>query len=605
MDTMKIYRLRHTVLITTFIITLALGMAGCTWLFPEEPAPPEEGSQEVVGVTEVEGVPTVELGDGRTFPLDSLDDWDEYQDRFPPPQGPLIAPQSIAPHSLPETVDLRSYQTSIKSQWGGTCVQFATTAAIEARYRRIYTGSLDLSERFGQLVQKMAYMSEDLEPQASCRENQLGAWGGGNLTYQMQLFTQYRLPLESHLPYSTIVDPGIDWQASHCAAGTNQGAMDAYNLNSTNLPQLALENARFRSETIYFCPSGSLRDPSWYEGVLANGYEVLFSARLCGADPTPGNGVWDPGSGDDCGGHAMLMVGYRHSDRVFIVKNSWGYNADHGESGFTLMSYDWVEDGYVVSAGYITVVAGDAPYPFNDHMLLGRWNLDHDGWKGTLDIYRFSDLFEPSALHGENDRRIGTYWGHDGVARRVNGTIDDYEIEFWIDWDVPNLDYGDLQGLHFTGYLFTQDPDAIAGTMVDNRDGQTYGFYSTKESFLTSTGVPGTPTPESFLGRWEMNHDGWPGVLELTDLQLPVMVILPSPAIYGTYTPEGGSPLPVSGHLNPENPREIWFEIPFGEGEPQPFHGYLHSHETGIMCGKTEWNGMPFGFVANRLEGLD
>ncbi len=26
------------------------------------------------------------------------------------------------------------------------------------------------------------------------------------------------------------------------------------------------------------------------------------------------------------------------------------------------------------------------------------------------------------------------------------------------------------------------------------------------------------------------------------------------------------------------------------------------SHETGLMAGTTEWSGMPFGFVANRLR---
>jgi len=583
--------------IATFVVGVIFSLAGCDWLFP--PEPPSD-NQTVVGVSEVDGVPVVELADGRTFPLDTLDDWEEYEDRFAP-QSTVNGPKSVSPRSLPDSVDLRSYQTSIKEQWGGTCVQFAATAAIEARYKRVYTGSLDLSERFGQLVQKMAYLGEDLEPQASCRENQLGAWGGGNLTYQLQLFTRYRLPLESHLPYSTIVDPGIDWEASHCAAGTNQDAMDDYNLSSVNLPQLALENARFRVETIHFCPSGSLRDPDWYEARLAEGYEVLFSAALCDGDPTPTDGVWDPGSGGDCGGHAMLIVGYRHTDRVFIVKNSWGYNTVHGESGFTLMSYDWVEDGYVSSAGYISAVAADTPYPFNDHMLLGRWNLDHDGWKGTLDIYRFSEIFRPEALDGEDDRRLGTYWGHDGVARRVNGTIDNYTIEFWIDWDTPNLDYGDLQGLHFTGYLFTQDPVAIAGTMVDNRDGNTYAFYGGKDPYLTGAGVEGSPGPASFLGRWAMNHDGWRGILEFTDVDLPLMAIIPSPRIYGTYTPEGGSPIPVSGTLNSDNPREIWFDIPFDAGDPQPFHGYLFSHETGLMAGTTEWSGMPFGFVANRL----
>ncbi len=575
-------------------------IGGCDWL---SPAPPSAEDQTVVGVAEVGGTTVVKLADGRTYPLDRLDDWEEYVDRFAP-EEPVVGPSAIEPKDLPEAIDLRTYQTSIKDQWGGTCVQFATTAAIEARYGRIYASDLDLSERFGQLLQKMSHLTEDLQPQATCRENQLGAWGGGNLTYQMQLFTRYRLPLESHLPYATIVDPDIDWEASRCAAGTNQDAMDDYNLDLVNLPQSALENARFRAELAVFCPAGSLRDPAWYETVMVGGYEVVFSAALCGADPTPMNGVWDPGTGGDCGGHAMLMVGYRHTDRVFIVKNSWGYAAGYGESGYTLMSYDWVEDGFVGEAGYFTSAAEDAPYPFQDHALLGRWSLDHDGWKGTLDIYRFSGLFTSMALHGEDDWRLGTYWGPDGVARRVNGRIDDHRIELWIDWDVPNLDYGDRQGLHFTGYVFTQDPVTLAGTMSDNRDGQTYAFYGTKDDLLVGTPAGGPIGPNSFLGRWEMNHDGWRGVLEFDDVQFPLMAIMPSPQITGTYTPEGGTAVPVSGQLSNSNAREIWFEIHFA-GESQTFHGYLHSHEAGILAGTTDWHGTPFGFVARRVGSVE
>ena len=593
---MKRKHLKHWITGLLISVCLGAGIGGCEWLLPE---PPAVENQTVVGVTEVDEIPVVELADGRTYPLDRLDDWEEYVDRFAP-EEPATGPLAIEPMDLPEAVDLRIYQTSIKDQWGGTCVQFATTAAIEARYRRIYASDLDLSERFGQLVQKMSHLTEELQPQASCRENQLGAWGGGNLTYQMQLFTRYRLPLESHLSYTTIVDPHLDWEASRCTPGTDQDAMDDYNLASVNLPQLALENARFCAELAVFCPEGSLRDPAWCETVLASGYEVVFSAALCGPDPTPTNGVWDPGSGGDCGGHAMLMVGYRHTDRVFIVKNSWGYDRRFGESGYTLMSYDWVEGGFVREAGYFTAATSDAPYPFQDHMLLGRWNFDHDGWKGTLDIYRFSGLFPSTALHGENDWRLGTYWGHDGITRRVNGRIDDHRIEFWIDWDLPNLDYGDRQGLHFVGYVFTQDPVTLAGTISDNRDGQTYAFYGTKDGYLAGVPAVGPIGPSSFLGRWEMNHDGWQGVLEFDDVQFPLMAIMPSPQITGTYTPQGGTAVPVSGQLSNSNPREIWFDIHFTGGS-QSFHGYLHSHEAGILAGTTDWHGTPFGFVARRV----
>jgi len=579
-----------------FLSVFAVALASCEWLMPEQPGPED---QTVVGVFSTGGTPHVELADGRTFPLDSTADWQEDEDRFSPLAVAFRPLSLVSPMDVPGTVDLRNFQTPIKEQWGGTCVQFATTAALEALYARIAGNVLDLSERFGQLLQKMSHLTEDLQPLAYCRENQLGAWDGGGLYYQLQLFTRYRLPPESDLPYPIAVDPNLDWEASRCAAGTDQVAMDDWNLDPVNLPQTALRNARYGARAVEFCPPELVTDPTWYEAVLANGYEIIFSAVLCGEDPSPGNGVWDPGTAGECGGHAMLMVGYRHADRVFIVKNSWGFNAEQGEAGFTLMSYNWVEDGWVVDAGYITSVATDTADPSQDHMLLGRWNVDHDGWKGTLDIYRFSGLFTRDSIHGENDLRLGTYWGSDGIARRVNGTIDGHEIDFRIDWNFPNLDYGDIQGMHFMGYLFTRDPVMLAGTMIDNRDHQWYPFYATKDQFLVGVPAGGLLGPESYLGRWEMNHDGWTGLLVLDDLR-PSKGTSPTTAIWGTYTPTGGTAVPVSAEINNSDPREVIFQIGLVDGT-QGFLGHLLSHEQGIMAGTTESHGTTYGFVARRL----
>jgi hypothetical protein len=47
-----------------------------------------------------------------------------------PPEEPAAGLLAIEPKDRPETVDLRIYQSPIKLQWGGTCVQFATTVAI-------------------------------------------------------------------------------------------------------------------------------------------------------------------------------------------------------------------------------------------------------------------------------------------------------------------------------------------------------------------------------------------------------------------------------------------------------------------------------------------
>ncbi|RMG45355.1 MAG: hypothetical protein D6723_18505 [Acidobacteria bacterium] len=569
-------------------------------------------------MTRVDGNPAVKLSDGRVIPLDKLEDWERLRKRAPIPPQNFIPQQLAVAVPIPPSQDLRPYQTPIKNQDGrGTCVQFAVNAAIEAAYKHRSGVDLDLSEQYGNHLQKMTWLAEDLRPQAGCRENQVGAWGGGDLIYQLLLFTKYRLPTEELCPYvasynySDTGQPGDDpliEADDRCGPNGNQRLVDDFNLSSaptlyhvpeemtvTNFPQEALEGARYGIHAPAFAPLDRryLTDPAWYEARLAEGYEVAFAAALCGADPIPDNGVWDPGDGSDCGGHAMLMVGYRHNDRVFIVKNSWGYD-NPAEDGYTLMSYDWVTRGYVVEAGVIHDVEYSERYPIQQ-LLLGRWNLDHDGWKGILDIYRLPEFFYSDHIHGEEDHRIGTYFGPDGVARRVNGVIDGHQVEFYIDWDNPNLDYGDLRGMRFTGYLFTRDHMYLAGTLVDNRDGQTYGFYAVKGDYLSGHGRTSTPRLRSYIGSWAMNHDGWQGTLDITAVRL-------SGRITGTYTPRGGSPLPITGTVNLRNIREVSFSIPFDPNHPQPFHGYMYSWETGIISGTTEWNGITFGFVAHRLQ---
>ena len=72
----------------------------------------------------------------------------------------------------------------------------------------------------------------------------------------------------------------------------------------------------------------------------------------------------------------------------------------------------------------------------------------------------------------------------------------------------------------------------------------------------------------------------------------------------GTYTLERGTAVPVSGRLSNSNPPEIWFNVFFG-GDTQSFHGFLHSHEVGILAGTTNRHGAPFAFVARRVGSVE
>lgn len=44
-------------------------------------------------------------------------------------------------------------------------------------------------------------------------------------------------------------------------------------------------------------------------------------------------------SGLTSGGHAMVLVGFDDTTRMFVVRNSWG--ADWGDHGYCYISYDF------------------------------------------------------------------------------------------------------------------------------------------------------------------------------------------------------------------------------------------------------------------------
>jgi C1A family cysteine protease len=54
------------------------------------------------------------------------------------------------------------------------------------------------------------------------------------------------------------------------------------------------------------------------------------------------NGIMKMPSGTYEGGHAVMAVGYIESDRIYIVKNSWGEG--WGNKGYFYMPYDYMND---------------------------------------------------------------------------------------------------------------------------------------------------------------------------------------------------------------------------------------------------------------------
>lgn len=553
--------------------------------------------------------PAVRLSDGSVYVLNRQVEVKEAQDYYKVLLEEQQEPQAalVRPASLPARVDLRPNQTPIRDQMGrSTCTSFANTALIEAFYKKTYGLSLDLSEQYANHVQKMGTLIYP-SPTAANRENGLGMWGGGGVGWGLEHLKTYRLTEEGLLPYigdgnyENTEESGDNPYAKWYEGTYAQRYFGDFNLSDrptayrfpdprtlASLPQSALNRAVYGPVRVQYATEAQLRSVEWFKSQLAAGREVAFAVDLKAAGPgevTMRDGVWLPGSAP-WGGHAMLMVGYDDARQAFIVKNSWGRDgagrgrpaeADRDADGFIEMGYAWVTRGLVYEGAVL--LEARAPESFaqpTPAAFLGRWKMDHDGWRGVFDLYHMPSTIASRWLGGRSDLRLGTYYGPDGVARRVNGVVSGNRLDFWLDWDAPDRAVNELAGMRFTGYLLPGNR-TLAGTMLDNRDGRTYGFYLTKEEHFSGNGVAGAVGLNSHKGRWIVNDNGTLGRLDISD------VLSGSGALVASYT-LGGSEYAVTGNVDPTDPRRISFRVTLPGGERR-FAGYMFSWETGIITG--------------------
>lgn len=492
-------------------------------------------------------------------------------------------------------VDLRAYQTGFRNQGDrDTCTVFATVAAVEAAYKHKYGLNLDLSEQYLHHMQKSLWLNTaaqlptpDIQPENN---------GGGNVSWQLSTLGFYGLPLETTLPYiGDVAWQNLDaWTSPNGPfIRANQRALDDFMLSSspvtyftptpitaTVLPQAALEGARYRPTRVKGAGVPDLTNLAWYKAELAAGHEIIFEVALTAPDPS-NNGIWDPGT-TFLGNHAMLIVGYNDVKRAFYVKNQWGTGA------FDLFSYSWITSGAVYSATTVLDVAD--PYaPFgaaqNPQLTLGRWNLDYDGWRGTLDIYR---------LATPGGRRVGTYFGPDGVARRVNGYVTGNAFDFYIDLADPNQPATTLSGLHFRTFVYAQETSTMAGIMT-GLDGNRWTAIAQKGTWPSGIARSGAwLSAAAYSGRWQLDTDGVRGTLAIEANA--------SGQITGTFTNASGVPVNVSGQVTAD-PRIFTLSIPNG-GNTSSYQGFLNGHALGIMSGAASVGGSSVGFHATRFADL-
>lgn len=448
-------------------------------------------------------------------------------------------------------VDLRLNQSALKHQAPvmerGSCTFFGNIAALEAAYKKRGYGELDLSEEFFATMAKVLYIHpywNDIST-SNYRENQLGGLqGGGNMTW----FTEgLRLPLETDMPFKERFDVPAYWDT--------RDQRLASDFNTTLLTNNVLKaRTYYGALTAAKLSETQKRNSAEYERLLDLGYEVDVDLSIA---------------------HNYLVVGYdktNPSAPVFLVKDSYERRGTRCITDCNQVPYATLM-GMVDAAGYITGIR--EPVAFPELAFLGRWKLDFDGHKGTMDIYHIpgingSPLLTSNGGTAVADKRIGVFYDESGNAFRVNGRMQGKRIEFHFDISTPNQRWDDLKGRKFIYYL-NSEVDIMTGFHWDALD-KSFGGYATKaSSYITHAAAPGNI--RSLVGtNWAMKWGERSGSVSCTAGG-------DATRADGIFT-EGASILPFSIWNDVRIPGLL--NIQLGTNRMQ---GRFLNHEEGIICG--------------------
>jgi hypothetical protein len=462
-------------------------------------------------------------------------------------------------------VDLRPNQTPIKDQglWRGTCTYFGATAALEAAYKKAGYGAVNISEEFWSIMGKALgihpYWSE-IPDDPNYRENQFaGTQGGGTLLLYAQGF---RVPLEADVAYRP-----ADYVPSNWASLNQKEANDwNFSLFSRNVLQAP---RYYGARSAVDIPRERLNNAAEYERLLRLGFEVSIYRDA----------------------HNVLLVGFDKTDAanpVFFVKNSYGPLGGDPTIYCERWPYSTVLDGGIEKAEYLTDVVEPAPWP--ELAFQGRWNLNFDGHKGTLDIYHMPGMgiipLPARPVPNIIDCRLGVFYDSSGNAFRVNGSLSGNRIEFWFNNAKPHLPWNELSGRRFV-YHLEPTTNIMTGLHYDG-DGSNYGGYATKGNYLTH----GTPSRTGFSALsssiWDMMFGNFRSLVHFNAAS--------DSSVDGTISLPGGGTRVVEANLLDGSQVSFWLE----ESSELATARFLN-HEPGLLCGSTS-TGRAFyaAYVSNR-----
>jgi hypothetical protein len=211
--------------------------------------------------------------------------------------------------ALPPKVDLRQYMTRVEDQEDtNSCTANAVAGAYEYLVKR-YMGekAYDVSRLF------IYYNARALDEESEAMEDE-----GSAIGLAIEGLKQYGACSEETWPFDS-------------GSVNEEPSADAYE-----------EASQFVIEETELVPT----DLNAWRRCLAEGYPIIFGLSLYNSfDNHRRKGLVSlPSEAESArgthSGHAMLCVGYSDTDKVFIVRNSWGHG--WGDKGYCYIPYRYI-----------------------------------------------------------------------------------------------------------------------------------------------------------------------------------------------------------------------------------------------------------------------
>lgn len=488
--------------------------------------------------------------------------------------------QARRTNASPDVVTWFQFQTPIRNQTDrNTCSIFGMIAAVEARYRRQFGLALDLSEQYAWHMYKSASLSH---PKVYQYENQSSFWGGGGGQGVREIWN-FAIPLETQAPYRdfasmdalrrTIPAAGaLAWVASPTLNLVTQDQVDAFEYSTSYIPTAARQNAKYGVDTYTLLDSATTRNTTRMEDLIAAGNEIIVDAQLnWRLNSTTGILEYDASVAG--GAHVFLIAGYDRPRSFFYVKNSWG------ESNYLKVHYDLFRNAS--SAGAIVNSVTPPDRPRQKGRFIGVWNMDHDGWKGKLIVRR-------TTAQSNAATRLGHYIDAEGRRKAVNGVSLESGRGTRFALAATELPTpGDMTGQQFDVHSYSWDVNYASGATVSGGVG--YGAFLNRLGFVAPYGS--SFTKDKWIGRWNMNHDGWRGTLNITGFTATDGAW----NMNATYTDSSGALKTVTGKLDVGREHIARLNVAFGAGGAQPFVLHFHTWNERLFSGYTTSAGATFG----------